>query len=106
LDLPGETLYAGLACTHYGYVADVLRAAIERHNGRTVRALDPNHRLVALVAPEVGGRSDAGGTVTVELVSKVRLNEETRRGIGSLIEPVSPATARALQSYSLVPDLF
>jgi glutamate racemase len=108
LDLPGKTLYAGLACTHYGYVAKFLCSALERHAGKSVRALDPNQRLVGLVAPEANGRSETGGggTIVVEVVSKVRLSDETRREIGSLIESVSPATARALQSYLHVPDLF
>jgi hypothetical protein len=46
------------------------------------------------------------GDVTVELLSKVELDETARRGIARLIEPVSAVTAHALLSYSRVPDLF
>jgi glutamate racemase len=105
LGLPGETLLAGLACTHFEYVADAMSSAIERHAGKAVRALNPNYRFVDLVAPESKNRPDPS-TVVVEVISKVLLKDEARRGIGNLIEHVSPATARALQSYVHAPDLF
>lgn len=118
---PGTTLYVGLCCTHYGYVAARLVEALTRKTGRRVSALDPNARLVSdlmadtsMVAGvagqgiETGGpapSSDRGG-VAVELISKVMLDEPARRGIARLIEPVSAVTARALLSYARVPDLF
>lgn len=114
----GSALFAGLCCTHYGYVADRIAGALARQSGRTVRALDPNRRLVhavmaAIVEPgtEVGRPRAAvpsrrGGAVTVDVVSKVELDERTRHGVARLVEPVSPLTARALISYAHVPDLF
>jgi glutamate racemase len=53
-----------------------------------------------------GSSLPARGVITVEVLSKVTLDESTRAGIGRLVAPVSSATARALQSYSHVPDLF
>ena len=52
LDLPGKIIYAGLACTHFGYVGSQLCSALERHSGKSVLALNPNHVLVQSVAPE------------------------------------------------------
>ncbi len=108
LELPGTALLAGLACTHYGYVADAIAASLERHGGKAVRALDPNHAMARSIAPPPAAESapDVGGDISVEVMSKVRLAEDTRRGIGALIESVSPATARALADYRYVPDLF
>lgn len=146
---PGGRLFAGLCCTHYGYVAVRIVDAISRRTGRRVRALDPNLRLVGDLmaddaflgdAPTVesagepeaesgvvsgpesgvvsgavsgvvsaaGGVRPAGfrGAVTVDLVSKVELDETARQGIARLVEPVSAVTARALLSYTRVPDLF
>jgi hypothetical protein len=40
------------------------------------------------------------------VISKVTLAERTRHGVARLVEPVSPATARALLNYTHVPDLF
>jgi glutamate racemase len=118
---PGALLFVGLCCTHYGYVAVKIVDALARKTGRRVRALDPNLRLVESLMAEGGifddapglelGAGDARpdrsrGDVTVELLSKVMLNEQARRGIARLVEPVSAETARALLSYSHVPDLF
>lgn len=125
--LPAGALFAGLCCTHYGYVADRFRASLERVSGRAARTLDPNGALVRLVAQESaagscrdappypaedpslapgGSAPPARGAITVEVISKVALDEPARVGIGRLVAPVSPATALALQSYSHVPDLF
>jgi glutamate racemase len=118
---PGAVLFAGLCCTHYGYVAVRIVDALARKTGRRVRALDPNLSLVgSLMASDIlldrapdlesgAGEARRGGSVsdvTVELISKVHLDETARRGIARLIEPVSAVTANALLSYSRVPDLF
>jgi len=116
----GGTLILGLCCTHYGYVALRLRAAAARLTSRRVDWIDPNHGLAALLLADPGftGEGDGNGTaalrpggpstghVSVELVSKVTLSESARAGIAGLVEQVSPATAGALLSYALVPDLF
>ena len=118
---PGGTLFLGLCCTHYGYIAGRLMDAVAKLTPRRAHALDPNVRLTdGLLADTVftgnaghaqaaGSGTSAGGgagSVSVELVSKVGLSETTRTSISHLIAPVSPATASALLSYALVPDLF
>jgi glutamate racemase len=122
---PGSPLYLGLCCTHYGYIAARLVDALARRTDVHVHALDPNARLTeglladaafatpphSAVAGTAGAETatraaDSEPTVSVELVSKVTLTETARAGIARLIEPVSPATAAALLSYALVPDLF
>ena len=97
-----------------------LLEAAARLTSRRVDWIDPNHRLAArlLADPRFTGDGAGNGTaalrpggsstglVSVELVSKVTLSETARAGIARLVEPVSPATAGALLSYALVPDLF
>lgn len=117
---PGSgLLFAALCCTHYGYVAREIRDAIALGTGREVRTLDPNDRLADSVAAwtvenaprtldagaDVGA---AGGTdgIAVEVVSKVTIDEGRQTSVARLVEGVSPATARALLSYSRVPALF
>jgi glutamate racemase len=124
---PGSTLYLGLCCTHYGYVAGRFVEALAAKTGRLVRPLDPNERLVErLLADGVfvaagaakptddadaasdGGAADesaaaAGrshGGVTVDVLSNVDLSETARHAVARLIEPVSPVSARALLSYA------
>ena len=116
----GSTLFLGLCCTHYGYVSLRLLEAAARLTSRRVDWIDPNHRLAARLLADpcftgdgAGNRTAAlrpggsnTGLVAVELVSKVTLSETARAGIARLVEPISPATAGALLSYALVPDLF
>jgi glutamate racemase len=117
---PGGLLFLGLCCTHYAYVASRLVAAASVRTPRPVGALNPNERLTSALLHDPGflaasGRANAGeGTrrapiaaaVSVELVSKVTLPDIARERIARLVEPISPATATALLSYALVPDLF
>jgi glutamate racemase len=116
----GSTLILGLCCTHYGYVALRLLEAAARLTFRRVDWIDPNQRLAArlLADPRFAGEGagngmarlrpggSSTGLVSVELVSKVTLSGTARAGIARLVEQVSPATAEALLSYALVPDLF
>jgi len=114
---PRGPLFAGLCCTHYGYVAADIGAALSRKTGREVTTLDPNERMVDLVVAALGGGSvqvtgelvdstNSQVPIAVEVVSKVVLEERKRRGVAALVEDVSPTTARALISYSHVPALF
>lgn len=105
---PDGPVLAGLCCTHYGYVADRFREALGDGLGQPVRVLDPNGAMVRLVAPASGLEADysAAGAITVEVISKVMLDERTRAGIGRLVAPISEATAQALESYHHVPELF
>ncbi len=104
----GDPLYAGLCCTHYGFVADRICAALASRTGREVAPLDPNGRLVRDLTSRMIGRATATGVgrVSVEVVSKVSLNDQQRLGMAELIEPESPATATALRTYRRMPDLF
>ena len=108
----GVPLYAGLCCTHYGYVSHRICAALGAALGRPVRALDPNARMVedlefASIAPGAGDEPTfEAGAISVDVISKVALDDAARHAIASLVSPVSYITAQALLSYSHVPDLF
>lgn len=105
---PGSTLYAGLCCTHYGYVAEAIRVGLEWATGKVVDLLDPNARLVSQLVPEAPDHADdaRGAAVSVEVISKVPLSRRKCLAFERLIDPISPATAQALLSYSRMPDLF
>lgn len=104
----GAPLYAGLACTHYAYVADAFRKSLARHSGTKVRILDPGGRLVDELTGGLGARRAAaeGIRASVEVVSKVELPGAQRQAVARRIEPVSAATARALLEYRRISDLF
>lgn len=107
----GGTLFAGLACTHYGYVGTIFREALACRTGKPVEILDPNIRLVDNLMNGIGVRPQAGaaapaGDIAVEVVSKIELGEAKRRAVARRIEPVSPRSARALLGYTWTPGLF
>jgi glutamate racemase len=106
--LPDSPFYAGLCCTHYTYVRESIRVALERRTNRGVGILDPNGRLADLVAPPGPEVSEgaAQSRATVSVVSKVQLDERQRQIMAERAAQVSPITARALLSYNHVPDLF
>jgi glutamate racemase len=112
---PGRPLFLGVCCTHYTYVAEEMRAALERHCGREVRTLDPTDRLVREVLASGGRAGDQGdqagrpaghATVPVRVVSKVAMDETKRQAVARRIRRMSPLTADALLAYTRVPELF
>ncbi len=105
---PLGSLYAGLACTHYAYTAGLFRRSLERLAGPRIEVLDPNERLVEALAAGLEGvpAGSAGAAVTVRVVSKVALAGPQLRAVARRLQPVSPATARALIDYTRVPTLF
>jgi len=117
LGLRGERLYAGLACTHYGYAGQAIAQALREAAGLPVRILDPNEALAEEVAEELLAAGGAGGSlaaedsaggpeISVRVLSRVELAEPSRRAIAGRLRPVSALTARALLSYTCNPDLF
>lgn len=104
----GGPVFVGLCCTHYGYAAARIGAALTRTLGTPVRLLDPNQRMVADFELGRGAPPgpEGGRDVVVKVMSKVVLDDRARQGISRLVAPVSPVTARALLSYAHVPDLF
>ncbi len=105
---PAGPLYAGLACTHYAYVKEPIRAALQIRSRREVLLLDPNLRMVRTVAlpAETTKFQHPDRKVTVEVLSKVELSDLQRQAVARHIEPVSAVTARALLGYTHDPGLF
>ena len=102
------TLYAGLCCTHYSYVADLFRESLERRAWTRVEILDPNAHLVRSLTSGMEGVRPKGAQadIEVEVVSKVDLAEAQRTAVARRLEPVSARTARALIAYTRIPGLF
>lgn len=95
-----------LNCTHFGYARPLWEEAFESLGYPAVRVLDPNPLMTDLVLREGGARRYPETKVTVEVVSKTPITEAVKAALGGLLRETSPATADALASYALVPDLF
>lgn len=102
------TLYAGLCCTHYSYVADIFRRSLERRTGAKVEVLNPNEQLVRSLTSGMENRlpEDAEPDIVVKVISKVELSEAQRKAVARRLEPVSSRTAGALVEYTRLPEFF
>ena len=99
-------IVASLNCTHYGYVKPLWEQAFAAAGYPGVKVLDPNPLMTDLVLREGGAKRFPKAAVTVEVVSKVPIDEATRATLGALLRSVSPETADALARYRHEPDLF
>ena len=99
-------IVASLNCTHYGYVKPLWEQAFAAAGYPGVKVLDPNPLMTDLVLREGGAKRFPKAAVTVEVVSKVPIDEATRANLGALLRSVSPETADALARYRHEPDLF
>jgi glutamate racemase len=99
-------IVASLNCTHYGYVLPLWQQTFASLGHPGVPVLDPNSLMTDLVLREGGPKRYPSTAVTVEVVSKVPIGEETRANLGALLRNVSPRTADALAHYRHEPDLF
>ena len=99
-------IVASLNCTHYGYVKPLWEQAFAAAGYPGVKVLDPNPLMTDLVLKEGGAKRFPSTAVTVEVVSKVPIDEATRANLGALLRTVSPQTADALGAYRRDPGLF
>jgi glutamate racemase len=102
----GDAVVAGLCCTHYGYCGTAFAEALRPLAAGGVQVVNPNERMSDVLFP--AGKKPFTGTpeVTVRVVSRAFISEAEIRSIGSLLEPVSSATAAALKAYERKADLF
>ncbi len=109
-DPKGSRVYLGVCCTHYTYVREEMRSALERRVDREVRTLDPNDRLVAEIVrvtrTATAATGPTSGEARVTVVSKVIMDDRKRQSMAARLVTVSAATASALLAYTRVPDLF
>jgi glutamate racemase len=99
-------IVASLNCTHYGYVKPLWERTFAAAGYPGVKVLDPNPLMTDLVLREGGARRHQRTAVSVEVVSKVPIDEGTRANLGALLRSTSPETADALARYRHEPALF
>jgi glutamate racemase len=107
-ELPGSRIFAGLSCTHYAYVKGLIRTILERRSGKQVVILDPNERMATCIAPPVNRKilAPSSEAVSIQVISRVRLEDAQRRAVAARLQPISAVTAHALLHYTCEPGLF
>jgi glutamate racemase len=99
-------LYAGLCCTHFGYIQTLIRQRLAHHSGARVDIINPNQGMIDDTAIGPFNNRFASVKLDVSVVSKVPVPVQKIEAIARLVEPVSPPTARALKNYQHRPTLF
>jgi glutamate racemase len=103
---PAVSFAVSLNCTHYAYSLKLWKKAFDELGRKPFAILNPNSTMLdVLFAPE-RTRPFPRTTVTVRVVSMVKITDERKKAIAGCIEKVSPQTASALRSYELRPGLF
>jgi glutamate racemase len=104
---PGiKQIYAALCCTHYGYCQELIKKCLERHSDATIDLINPNQAMSEHVRRAQPKGRFPTVNLDVKVVSRVPLSPEKIEAITPQIERLSPQTGRALQAYTLIPDLF
>ena len=102
----GGPFVVSLNCTHYGYVKPLWEQAFAAAGYPGVKVLDPNPLMTDLVLKDGGARRYPATKISVEVVSKVPIDEAARANLGALLRATSPETADALGKYAHEPGLF
>jgi glutamate racemase len=104
---PGiKQIHAALCCTHYDHCQALIKKTLARTTGAKVDIINPNQAMGRNIKIARHGGRFSAVNLNVKVVSKVRLSPKKIEAITPRIEHLSPPTARALQNYMLIPDLF
>jgi glutamate racemase len=103
----GAPAIAYLACTHYGYRADLFSAALDEA-GVHATVIDPNERAVDDLFDT---RAQSPGNalvrdVEVEFVTRYAIPPATVETLTFFLGDIAPATVAAMRRFIHVPDLF
>lgn len=95
---------ATLACTHYGYRANLFAAAFADAGVRAT-VVNPNERAVGDLFGKTL-RVPSNREVDVRFVTRYAIPETTIEALAFFLGDISPRTVAAMQNFEHVPDLF
>jgi len=108
---PQDPLFAFLACSHYGYVAEIFKASFANAGYKNVKLINPNDYLVNKLLT-LCDKTDSAiekqikGGAEIKVYSRCEILAEEIESISKLIQPYSPPTVHALKNYIRKNDLF
>jgi len=98
-----KKISALLACTHYGYQAELFRETLEQY-GITPTILDPNQLMVEQLLDELS-EPTSGSELKIRFVSRFPIPSHEVEAMGSYLGH-APLTLNALHHQEVIPDLF
>lgn len=103
---PAGPVYVSFNCTHFGYSKDLWEQAMSAEGADLRGMLNPNDTMAAPLFPESIHNRHQETMVTARVVSQVKIEPQVVESLVKVLEPVSPASAKALQQWENVPNLF
>lgn len=101
-----QPVIAALVCTHYGYAADIFEQELMKQGAQVTAIINPNPKMADFLFSAQYMHQHPQTNVTVEVICKVSIFPEIMNSITELIEPLSPATSRAIRCYTRDVNLF
>ena len=106
-----DKLFVILACTHYGYVADIFKEIFANTGHKKPELFNPNDYLVDELftfCEKVGSsiKKNSKGGADIKVYSRCEILVDEIESISKLIQPYSPSTVLALNNYVQKKDLF
>ncbi|MGK5091642.1 hypothetical protein WDW89_06435 [Deltaproteobacteria bacterium TL4] len=98
-----------LGCTHYGYRADLFKKACSELGYPHTTLINPNQYAAKKLTQSLDTEyrlSTTQSEISVEFISPYRLPQTEVDTISSLLSPQAPETVKALQHYTLKPELY
>ncbi|MCP2619821.1 aspartate/glutamate racemase family protein [Candidatus Aminicenantes bacterium AC-334-K16] len=99
-------LVASLNCTHYSYALPFWKKALAESGHNLLSLLNPNEKMIEFLFPLRFKDRFPSCQVKVKVVSMIPLSQEVIHSISRALSPISRETAKALENYELVPNLF
>jgi glutamate racemase len=93
-------------CTHFGYSARIWQEEMAKQGAEVAATLNPNDHMGRFLFPTGAEPQFESTTVTVRVVSMVRLDDASVQALAPVLAKVSEPTAAALRNWELVPGLF
>ncbi len=103
---PGHPVLVSLNCTHYGYSLELWQKAFTDMGFPPLAILNPNARMLDFLFSGQNQNRSQNTSVTVEVISLLRIKDAQQKSIGNWLQTRSPRTADALRQYLWDPDLF
>lgn len=98
-----KKIYLGLTCTHFSYKEDEFKQALIKNKVKNFEIINPNLLMAQDLFDQLGRQK---ARVSVEVVSKTRLNQNFVSSLSSSLKEISPQTGLSLKNYSYQPHLF
>lgn len=105
VDSAANKILVGFCCTHYGYSEKIFKNEFSKKLNNEIEILNPNNKMLDFLFSKSNERHD-NSVLSVKVVSQVKFMNNEINSLSSIIGIQSPKTARALEEYELIENLF